>query len=129
VITKGVSIPNPVIEQVGYVLQRSVVNCRPVEKQVVLENFKNEYRALKKGIFFDQIIIVPDQSAIDRRQITHQCRKQEQRKSSRPATKGRRDPFRARGWHLVQGVRDPSGQNLNIQPPATRARRDGWMFY
>ena len=63
-IAKFIREPEPVIEHVGDVLDRAVIEGERVEKEVVPENLENEDRTLEKWVSADKPGIVVEELAI-----------------------------------------------------------------
>jgi len=76
VVSHRAAAPQPVVKHIGPVLNRAVVGRERIEKEVVPEDFESEDGAAEKWIFADEVEIVPDQVAAQRRGIDEKAGQQ-----------------------------------------------------
>ena len=80
--------PDPVLSRhIRPVLHRPVVGGKRIEEKIVAEDLETEDGTAEKGVLADEIEVVPDQAAIQRRRIGEESRQQGMQSSS--ATHGR----------------------------------------
>jgi hypothetical protein len=75
----GIGVPNQVIENVGDVLDRPVMRGEGIEKEIMPERLQDEDRAFDKGIVVRQVLVVPDELALERGEMDRESKKREER--------------------------------------------------
>jgi hypothetical protein len=105
VVAQRAAAPEPVVEDVGPVLDRAVVGGKRIEEEVVPEDFEAEDGAAEKGVFANEIEIVPDEVAVQRRSVNEKAGQQTKQaadeRPGQPAT-GFFNPGRER-WGRHEG--------------------------
>ena len=90
----GVGIPHEVIENIGDVLDRPVMGREGIEKEIMPEALQNEERAFDERIVVRQVLVVPNELALEGREVDGES---EQRKhgAARPSALTQRRDFSA----------------------------------
>jgi hypothetical protein len=64
-----VGIPNQVVDDVGNVLDGTVVRGKGIDKQVVAKILQNQERTFDKGVIVRQVLIVPNELTLERGEV------------------------------------------------------------
>jgi hypothetical protein len=68
-VPERIGKPDPIVEHVGYVLNRPVVNGQGIEKKIMPKHLEYEDRALEERVFLDEIMVVPKKFTLERRGV------------------------------------------------------------
>src|SRR6267142_6678720 len=87
----GVGIPDEVIENVGDVLDRTVMGREGIEKEIMSEALQNEERTFDERIVVRQVLVVPNELALEGREVDGESKQHEHRAARPSALTERRD--------------------------------------
>ena len=72
-----VGIPNQVVDDIGNVLDGAVVRGKGIDKEVMPKILQNQKRAFDEGVVVRQILIVPNELTLQRREVDRESQERE----------------------------------------------------